>query len=225
MRAKSRDIFLSVLKRDLWIAFRERGSIFNLLMLLVITICLFPLSMDPNANYFHEIGVGIIWVMVLIISTLALPRWFEEDFRDGSLELFLLPHVPLLPVIFAKLLGHWLSNCLPVILLMPLLAYFLGIAENAILKFFIILMLGSVAMALINLMGASLTLGSRKGSAVQALLVLPLHIPILIFATGGLMSNAHHSLTNLTALVALLLIIFPLSLVGSILALRAAGGD
>ena len=47
------------------------------------------------------------------------------------------------------------------------------------------LLLGTPTLTLIGCIGAALLLGSRRGSVLLALLVLPLYIPVLIFGVGA----------------------------------------
>ena len=47
------------------------------------------------------------------------------------------------------------------------------------------LLLGTPTLTLIGSIGAALLLGSRRGSLLMALLVLPLYIPVLIFGAGA----------------------------------------
>ena len=47
------------------------------------------------------------------------------------------------------------------------------------------LLLGTPTLTLIGSIGAALLLGSRRGSVLMALLVLPLYIPVLIFGVAA----------------------------------------
>jgi heme exporter protein B len=47
------------------------------------------------------------------------------------------------------------------------------------------LLLGTPSLALLGGIGAALAVGARKGSALLALIVLPLAIPVLIFAVAA----------------------------------------
>lgn len=47
------------------------------------------------------------------------------------------------------------------------------------------LLLGMPVLSLIGAIAVALTLGLRKGGALMAVLVLPLYVPILIFASGA----------------------------------------
>src|SRR3546814_17446520 len=65
---------------------------------------------------------GIIWVVALLAMLLSLERLFLADFEDGSLEQLLLSPLPLELAVLAKVLAHWLTTGLPLIVAAPLLA-------------------------------------------------------------------------------------------------------
>src|SRR3546814_14560384 len=62
---------------------------------------------------------GIIWVVALLAMLLSLERLFLADFEDGSLEQLLLSPLPLELAVLAKVLAHWLTTGLPLIVAAP----------------------------------------------------------------------------------------------------------
>jgi heme exporter protein B len=48
------------------------------------------------------------------------------------------------------------------------------------------LALATPALSLLGGLGAALTLGSRRGGILLTLLILPLYVPVLIFAAGSI---------------------------------------
>jgi heme exporter protein B len=116
--------------------------------------------------------------------------------------------------VLAKIIAHWLITGLPLLLISPLLGVLLGLPGEAIKVLFITLLLGTPVLSLIGAVGVALTVGLRKGGMILSLLVLPLYIPLLIFASSavdsaaaGLPVTAHLSL--ITALLVLSLSLSP----------------
>lgn len=56
-----RQLFLSVMNRDLKVAVHNKGDILNPLIFLVIVITLFPLGIGPETKLLTRIAPGIIW--------------------------------------------------------------------------------------------------------------------------------------------------------------------
>ena len=63
----------------------------------------------------------MLWVAALLASLLSLPRLFAGDYADGTLEQIALSPYPLVALVAGKIVAHWLTTGLPVVLLAPLL--------------------------------------------------------------------------------------------------------
>lgn len=87
--------FFTLLRRDLKIAIRHKGDIFNPLLFFILVVTLFPLGIGPEPQVLTRVAPGIIWVAALLASMLSLERLFKADFVDGSLEQMLLSPQPL----------------------------------------------------------------------------------------------------------------------------------
>ncbi len=117
---------------------------------------------------------------------LSLERLFRDDFVDGALEqMMLMPH-PLGLLALAKVVAHWLLTGLPLLLISPLLAILLSLDMNTYLAVVATLALGTPVLSLLGAVGVALTVGLRKGGVLLSLLILPLYIPVLIFATSAI---------------------------------------
>lgn len=178
--------FFTLLKRDLKIAVRHRGDIFNPLLFFIMVVTLFPLGVGPEPQMLARIAPGIIWVAALLASMLSLERLFKADYSDGSLEQMLLSPQPLALLVLAKVLAHWILTGVPLILIAPLLAVLLNLDENSYGALIATLALGTPVLSLLGAIGVALTVGLRKGGVLLSLLILPLYIPVLIFATSAI---------------------------------------
>lgn len=178
--------FFTLLKRDLQIAIRHKGDIFNPLLFFILVVTLFPLGIGPEPQVLSRVAPGIIWVAALLASMLSLERLFKADFVDGSLEQMLLSPQPLSLMVLAKVLAHWILTGVPLILVAPLLAVLLHLEANSYGALMATLTLGTPVLSLLGAIGVALTVGLRKGGVLLSLLILPLYIPILIFATSAI---------------------------------------
>ncbi|MBY8289539.1 heme exporter protein CcmB [Vibrio fluvialis] len=176
----------TIIRRELLIAFRRQADIFNPLWFFIIVITLFPLSIGPDPSLLSRIAPGIVWVAALLSALLSLERLFRDDYQDGSLEQMMLMPVPLPVVVISKVLAHWLLTGVPLILISPLLAILLSLEMNTWISVVLTLLLGTPTLSFIGAIGVALTVGLQKGGVLLSLLVLPLYIPILIFATSAI---------------------------------------
>jgi heme exporter protein B len=218
--------FLLLLQRDLMLAFRHRSELANPLLFFVMVVSLFPLGLGPEPNILQRIGPGVIWVAALLSALLSLDTIFRSDFEDGSLEQLLLSPHPASVLVIAKVVAHWLVTGLPLLLLAPLLGVLFHLSLQATLALVLTLTLGTPVLSLLGAIGVALTVALKRGGVLLSLLLLPLYIPVLIFAasavdaaSGGLPVTAQ--LSFLGALLALALTLAP---VASAAALRISLG-
>jgi len=174
--------FFAIIRRDLQLALRRRSEIANPLLFFVLVITLFPLGIGARPQLLQAIAPGIIWVSALLAAMLSLDSLFRSDFDDGSLEQIVLSPHPTSVLVLAKIIAHWLVTGLPLLLMAPLLAVFLGMPTAAIGMLLLTLLLGTPVLSLIGAIGVALTVGLRRGGMILSLLVLPLYVPVLIFA-------------------------------------------
>ena len=133
-----------------------------------------------------RIAPGIICVAALLAALLSLERLFQADYEDGSLEQMALSALPLSVIVLAKVAAHWLTTGLPMIIAAPLLAVLLQLDSRAFGVLLAALALATPSLSLIGAVGAALVLGARRGGVLLALLILPLYIPLLIFAVAAI---------------------------------------
>ncbi|MDF7680390.1 heme exporter protein CcmB [Enterobacteriaceae bacterium ESL0689] len=178
-------IFWRVFWRDLHLAFRNNAEIFNPLWFFVIVITLFPLGIGPEPRVLTQIAPGIVWVAALLAALLGMDRLFRDDYLDGSLEQMMLMSTPLSIIVMAKIAAHWVVTGLPLLLLSPLVALLFGLSWQSWQTLALTLLLGTPTLSFIGAIGTGLTVGLGRSGVLLSLLVLPLTIPLLIFATAA----------------------------------------
>lgn len=177
--------FSLLLKRDLTLAYRRRAELVNPLLFFVLVTAMFPLGIGNDPKLIQAVGPGVIWVAALLAALLSLDSMFRSDFEDGSLEQFMLSAHPVSILVLAKIMAHWMVTGLPLFIAAPLLATMLNIPAEAIPTLMLTLVLGTPVLSLIGSVGVALTVGLRRGGVILSLLVLPLFVPVLIFATDA----------------------------------------
>ena len=178
--------FSAVIKRDLLLAYRFRAELINPLAFFVMVITLFPLALGAEIALLKRIAPAIIWVAALLASLMSIENLFRADYDDGSLELMVMTPHPLSILVLAKVIGHWLVSSVPLLFIAPLMGMMLHMDTDIIGVLMLTLLLGTPVLSLIGGIAVALTLGLRKGGALLAILVLPLYVPILIFASSAI---------------------------------------
>lgn len=182
--------FLSLLKRDLVLAVRNRGELINPLLFYFIVAMLFPLGVTSDPKTLATMAAGVLWIAALLATLLSLDNLFRSDFDDGSLELIMLSPYPGVVLVLAKVLAHWLVTGLPLLIATPLLAVLMAVPDAARGTLWLTLALGTPVLSLVGAIGVALTVGLRRGGALLSLLVLPLYVPVLIFGANAVGASA-----------------------------------
>jgi heme exporter protein B len=205
--------FAAIVRRDLVLAMRRRSEVANPVLFFILVITLFPLGIGAQPKLLQAIAPGIIWVSALLATMLSLDSLFRSDFDDGSLEQLLLSPYPTSILVLGKITAHWLTTGLPLLLVAPLLAVFLGMPNQALSVLLLTLLLGTPILSLIGAVGVALTVGLRRGGMILSLLVLPLYVPVLIFASNAVeMASGGLSVTaQINILVSMLLMALALA--------------
>jgi heme exporter protein B len=122
----------------------------------------------------------------LLAMLLALDAMFRSDIEDGSLEQLMLAPQPLALMLAMKVLAHWLATAVPLIVVAPLLAGMLHLPWSSMPVLIVVLLLATPLLSLLGGILVALTAGTRRSGMLLALMLLPLCVPVVIFAAGAL---------------------------------------
>jgi heme exporter protein B len=147
---------------------------------------LLPLAAGPEPARLAVIAPGSAWLALALASLLSLERLFERDYEDGALDLLALGPAPLEAVAFVKCLAQWITTGAPLALMAPLVATALGAPLSSAPITLVAALAGGLGFAFCGGIGAALSLGSRRGGVLIAVIVLPLFAPPVIFGAGAI---------------------------------------
>jgi len=179
---------VALMLRDMRIAVRVGGGALMGALFFLVLVVMMPFAIGPDLKLLARIGPAILWLGALLASLLALDRLFASDYEDGSLDLLMTGTVPLELTVAAKAVAHWLTTCLPLVIIAPLLGLLLNIEMRAMGAVALTLLAGTPALTFLGLIGAALSVALRRGGLLLAVLILPLTVPVLIFGVSA--SNA-----------------------------------
>lgn len=208
-------------QRDLRLVWRRRGDAAQPLLFALMVVALFPLALGADPAQLARIAPGVLWVAVLLASLLTLDTLYRSDVEDGSLEQMLLAPVPLAWLLAVRVLVHWTTASLPLVVVTPLLAELLFLPADLLPVLMASLLLGTPLLSLMGAVVAALTVGIRRSGMLLALLALPLFLPVLVFGAGSVMAAAQGlpwvgALLLLGAGLALALVLAPLAAAAAI---------
>lgn len=175
--------FFAIIRHDVLLAWKKPGDVLNPLFFFAMVSSLFPLAVGPGADQLAFSGPGVVWVAALLAALLSLNSLFLSDFEDGSLDQLLLSPQPLPLLALGKAIAHWLVSGVPLVIVSPLVAVSFQMPGQTITVMLVTLTFGTLSLSLLGSIGAALTVGLHRGTALLSLLILPLAMPILIFGS------------------------------------------
>ncbi len=175
---------LAITRRDLLLAGKRPGDVLNPLFFFAMVCTLFPLAVGPSPEQLVFSGPGVLWVAALLATLLSLNTLFLGDHEDGSLDQLLVSPQPLPVLALGKTLAHWLISGLPLVLISPLLAMTYRMPAGVMGVLMLTLFLGTICLSLLGSIGAALTVGLHRGTALLSLLILPLAMPVLLLGAN-----------------------------------------
>ena len=178
-------VFAAALRRELGLAARHKGDWLLPPLFYLIVVTLFALGGKPNDPQLSAFAPAVLWVGVLLSALLNLDRLFRADFDDGTLEQCFLGVQGAMPVVYAKLISHWLLGGLPLSLIAAPLALQLDVPATVLPTLLAGLLLGTPMLSLIGGFAAALTVGLPRAAVLLPVLVLPLIGPVVIFGAGA----------------------------------------
>lgn len=161
---------------------------------------LIPFSIGPDSHLLARAGPGAAWIAALTAALMPLERLVEPDRADGILDQLVLHGASEEAVAIAKIIAHWLTFG-PLLMIAALPAgALLSLDPATLLRLELSLIVGTPGLAALSVAIAALVSGLPRAGALAGILLFPLAVPLLIFATafvgdgGGLRLEAAASL-------------------------------
>ena len=203
--------YRTLLAKDLRREFRTREMLVSMgvYALLVIVVFGVALGFARPADAFLQISGGLLWSLIAFTSLLGLNRSFAAEQDNGCIEGLLLAPLDRGVVFLAKASSNLLFLLLVELIAVPLYWLFFGSlatpAASAPLMA-LPLLLGSVGIAGIGTLLATITARTRGKDVMLALLFVPVVFPLLyacVSATTGCIAGGELLADSFTTSVAL----------------------
>ena len=166
------------------------GAAWLPIVFFLLVATLVPFAIGPDMRLLGRIGSGALWIAALTAALLPVERLVEPDRSDGVLDQLWLHGIADETIAVAKIAAHWLTfGPLLFIAVFPAAAL-LNIDPATFKRLLLSIWIGTPGLAALAVAVAALTAGLPRAGAIAGLLLLPMAIPLLIFAgafcaTGG----------------------------------------
>ena len=175
-----------------------------------VSILIFVFSIGPNEEVISLIGVGIVWTLLLLSSTLSLRKFYQDDFENGNLIVMHLNGFSFGFIAILKTFSHFIFIQIPFLLSIPIACILLNIANDKLFYLFASFGIGSLILSCLGSISSSMNLMNQRNFLLGSVIVMIFSVPIIIFSVGIINTEeSFNSLINI--LFGILLIVFSIN--------------
>ena len=175
-----------------------------------VSIFIFIFSIGPNKETISILGIGILWTLLLLSSTLSLRKFYQDDFESGNLLIMHLNGFSFGFIAILKTFSHFIFVQIPFLLSIPIGCILLNIENEKIIYLFASFTMGSLILSCLGSISSSMNLMNQRNFLLGSVIVMILSIPIIIFSVGIInMEENFNSLISI--LFGILLIVFAIN--------------
>lgn len=181
-------VFFTLFAYDINRLYVQNATFVKSVFFFFMVITMFPLIIGPQTALLSDLSSGIVILSLLFACLIPIHHFFDDDLADKTLEQMMLSPIPLGFMIFIKICAHWCIAGLPLVLLSPVFAFMLASHHPGLI--FIVAVPASLLFVLIGMLGAVIAAGTRQGGLLLAVLVIPLYVPVVIFASIAMQAGS-----------------------------------
>ncbi len=187
-----KNFYYKTFQRDSKVYLSRSSSFLGPIVFFLITITLYPLAFGSDEEKLAELASGIIWISILLANLLSHQFIFNEDYKDGSLDLVIASGKSLFIWASIKIFVNWYFSSLPLIFLSLLTSFMLYLPFDAALILALTLFLGTPILSMFGALAGALTL--ERGNIVGSSIVIPMCLPALILGILAIQSYKNEEL-------------------------------
>ncbi len=175
-----------------------------------VSIFIFIFSIGPDKETISSIGIGILWTLLLLSSTLSLRKFYQDDFENGNLLIMHLNGLSFGLIAILKTFSHFIFVQIPFLFSIPIACILLNIANEDLIYLFSSFVIGSFILSCLGSISSSMNLMNKRNFLLGSIIVMIFSVPIIIFSVG--IVNLEENFNSLISILfGILLIVFAIN--------------
>ena len=175
-----------------------------------ISIFIFIFSIGPEKETLSLVGVGILWTLLLLSSTLSLRKFYQDDFESGNITIMYLSGLSMELITILKTLSHFIFVQIPFIISIPVACILINIPLDKMYYLIISFFIGPLILSSLGSISSSMNLLNKRNYLLGSLIVMIFSIPVIIFSVGII--NLEENVNSLISILfGILLIVFAIN--------------
>ncbi len=198
-------IFLFI-KRESQIFFSNFVDLCSNILFFFLSIFVFVFALGADEQLLRTVGLGIIWSLLLLSSTLSLRKFYEEDFNNGVITIIHMGGMSYELIVFFKIISHFLFVQIPFLASIPIASVFFNLPIIEVYNLILTFIIGSLILSCLGSISSSMNLLNKTNFSIGSIIVLLFSIPVIIFSVG--INNSDSNFNNLINLLIGIALIF-----------------
>ena len=175
-----------------------------------ISIFIFIFSIGPEKETLSLLGIGVIWTLLLLSSTLSLRKFYQDDFENGNLVVLYLNGFSFELISILKTISHIIYVQIPFLISIPVASILLNIPFEKLSYLIMSFILGSVILSSLGSISSSMNLLNQRNYLLGSVIVMIFSIPVIIFSVS-LINQEENFKSLLSILFGIMLILFAIN--------------
>ena len=193
-------------KREMKLFYNKITDLLSNILFFFLSIFVFIFAIGPDDQLLKKVGVGIIWALLLLSSTLSLRKFYEDDFKNGTLVLIHMAGFSYELIAFLKIFSHFIFVQIPFLISIPIAGLLFNLPSNEISTLLLTFIIGSLILSSLISISASMNLLNKTNFSIGSLIIILFSIPVIIFSVG--ISNADDNFSSMLNLLYGIALIF-----------------
>ena len=192
-------------KRESKLFYSNIVDLFSNILFFFLSIFVFIFALGTDEQLLKTIGIGIIWSLLLLSSTLSLRKFYEEDFKIEILPVIHMSGMSYELIVLLKILSHFIFVQMPFLISLPIISIFFNLPASDVYNLILTFIIGSLILSCLGSISASMNLLNKTNFSIGSVIVLLFSIPLIIFSVGiNNTDSDFNSLINLLIGIALI---------------------
>ena len=193
-------------KRESKLFYSNIVDLFSNILFFFLSIFVFIFALGTDEQLLKTIGIGIIWSLLLLSSTLSLRKFYEEDFKIEILPVIHMSGMSYELIVLLKILSHFIFVQIPFLVSLPIISVFFNLPASDVYNLILTFIIGSLILSCLGSISASMNLLNKTNFSIGSVIVLLFSIPLIIFSVG--INNADSDFSSLINLLIGIALIF-----------------
>lgn len=177
--------FRAILRKDIVMELRTKEMVTSMGIYAMLTLVIYQVALSQSGAGFdpRKIAAGLLWLAFVFTSMLGLNRSLVHEKDQGCLEALLLSPVDRPVIFFSKSIGNLIFLLIVEALMVPFFAFLFlqqGSYQGDFWMIPLSLFAGSIGIAGVGTMLATMSVNTKGKDFVLAVLFVPLMYPLLL---------------------------------------------